>query len=99
MDFVHIIGFVAGFGTTFAALPDLIAMLRRRSSVGMNPRMAAILAVFQSLWVIYGQFVGSRNVVMWSAIAVCVNALTVGAYYYFSRAEKQKVAGRPMDGG
>jgi MtN3 and saliva related transmembrane protein len=92
MDVVHIIGFVAGCGTTFAALPDLVAMLRRRSSVGMNPRMAAILAVFQVLWVIYGYFVGSRNVVMWSSIAVCVNALTVGAYYYFSRAEKRKLA-------
>ena len=34
----EILGFVAGFGTTFAAMPDLIAMLRRRSSAGMNPR-------------------------------------------------------------
>jgi hypothetical protein len=28
----EIIGFLAGLGTTFAAMPDLIAMLRRRSS-------------------------------------------------------------------
>jgi hypothetical protein len=28
----EVVGFVAGFGTTFAALPDLIAMLKRRSS-------------------------------------------------------------------
>jgi hypothetical protein len=35
-------GFVEGMGTTFAVLPDLIAMLRRRSTEGMNPRMAAI---------------------------------------------------------
>ena len=40
-------GFVAGLGTTFAALPDLISMLRRRSSAGMNPRMAAIIGAFQ----------------------------------------------------
>lgn len=33
----EIFGLVAGFGTTFAALPDLIVMLRRRSSKGMNP--------------------------------------------------------------
>ncbi len=26
MDLTQIIGFVTGFGTTFAALPDLIAM-------------------------------------------------------------------------
>ena len=25
----EVVGFVAGFGTTFAALPDLVAMLRR----------------------------------------------------------------------
>lgn len=42
----EIVGLVAGAGTTFAALPDLIAMLRRRSSKGMNPRMAAIMGVF-----------------------------------------------------
>jgi uncharacterized protein with PQ loop repeat len=49
----EILGFVAGFGTTFAALPDLIAMLRRRSSAGMNPRIVAIMGVFQILWVYY----------------------------------------------
>jgi len=33
----EIVGIVAGFGTTFAALPDLIGMLKRRSSKGMKP--------------------------------------------------------------
>ena len=50
----EIIGILAGFGMTFAAMPDLVAMLRRRSSAGMNPRMAAIMAVFQILWIYYG---------------------------------------------
>jgi MtN3 and saliva related transmembrane protein len=88
MDLTQIIGFVAGFGTTFAALPDLIAMLKRRSSVGMNPRMAAILGSFQILWVIYGLMIGSRNIVMWNVIAVITNYLTVAAYMYFRRREK-----------
>ena len=43
----EIFGFVAGLGTTFAALPDLITMLKRRSSAGMNPRMAAIIVSFR----------------------------------------------------
>ena len=89
MELSQIIGFVARAGTTFAALPDLIAMLRRRSSVGMNPRMAAILASFQVLWVIYGTMIGSRSVVMWSVIAVCVNSFTVAAYSYFAGVEKR----------
>ena len=43
----EIVGLVAGFGTTFAAVPDLLKMLKRRSSKGMNPSMAGIMAVFQ----------------------------------------------------
>ena len=84
MELTQIIGFVAGFGTTFAALPDLIAMLKRRSNVGMNPTMAAIMGFFQILWVIYGLKIGSRNVVMWNLIAIAVNFFTVAAYFYFA---------------
>jgi len=90
----EIVGLVAGFGTTFAALPDLIAMLRRRSSAGMNPRMAAIMGVFQILWVYYGLLILSRPVVVWNVIAVLVNFISVGAYFYFVRKEKQSGAAR-----
>ncbi len=88
----EIVGVVAGFGTTFAAMPDLIAMLRRRSSAGMNPRMAAIMGVFQVLWVYYGLLILSRPVVLWNIIAVLVNSLSVGAYLFFAREEKRQKA-------
>jgi len=79
----EVLGLVAGFGTTFAALPDLIAMFRRQSSAGMNPRMAAIMGVFQILWVYYGLLIASRPVILWNVIAVLVNFVSVGAYFYF----------------
>ena len=88
LDRSDVLGLVAGFGTTFAALPDLIAMLRRRSSAGMNPRMAAIMGVFQILWVYYGLLIASRPVVVWNVVAVVVNFVSVGAYLYFVRKEK-----------
>ena len=68
----EVVGILAGFGTTFAAMPDLIAMLKRRSSAGMNPRMAMIMGVFQILWVYYGLLIVSRPVVLWNVIAVLV---------------------------
>jgi uncharacterized protein with PQ loop repeat len=86
----EILGFVAGFGTTFAALPDLIAMLKRKSSSGMNPRMVTIMGVFQILWVYYGLLILSRPVILWNIIAVLINSLTVGAYVYFVRKEKRQ---------
>lgn len=82
-----VVGFVAGFGTTFAALPDLIAMLKRRSSKGMNPRMAAIMGAFQILWVWYGLLIVSQPVVLWNIVAVTTNFISVGAYFYFARRE------------
>jgi uncharacterized protein with PQ loop repeat len=86
----EVVGLVAGFGTTFAALPDLLAMLRRRSCAGMNPRMSAIMGVFQILWVYYGLLILSRPVVVWNVIAVVTNFLSVGAYFHFARKEKSK---------
>ena len=86
----EVVGLLAGFGTTFAALPDLIAMLRRRSSAGMNPRMAAIMGVFQILWVYYGLLIVSRPVVIWNVIAVFTNFFSVGAYRYFVRKERSQ---------
>ena len=86
----EILGFVAGLGTTFAAVPDLVAMLRRRSSAGINPRMAAIMGVFQILWVYYGLLIASRPVIAWNVIAVLINFLSVGAYRYFVRKEKRQ---------
>ena len=86
----EILGFVAGFGTTFAALPDLVAMLRRRSSAGINARMAAIMGAFQILWVYYGLLIASRPVIAWNVIAVLVNFMSVGAYLYFVRKEKRQ---------
>jgi MtN3 and saliva related transmembrane protein len=88
-----IFGLVAGFGTTFAAVPDLVAMFRRRSSAGMNPRMAAILGIFQILWVYYGLLIASRPVVAWNTIAVLINFLSVAAYHHFTSKGK---SGQPF---
>ena len=88
----EIIGFLAGLGTTFAAVPDLLAMLRRRSTAGMNPRMAAIMAVFQILWIYYGLLIASRPVIAWNLIAVCINSLSVAAFRHFRRREHAQIS-------
>ncbi|MGA9307569.1 MAG: SemiSWEET family transporter [Candidatus Sulfotelmatobacter sp.] len=84
----EVIGIVAGFGTTFAAVPDLVAMLRRRSGAGMNLRMTAIMGAFQVLWVYYGLLILSRPVIAWNVVAVLINFLSVGAYFHFVGKEK-----------
>jgi MtN3 and saliva related transmembrane protein len=86
----EIFGFVAGLGTTFAALPDLLAMFRRRSSAGMNPRMATITGTFQILWIYYGWLIVSRPVMLWNLMGVLINFLSFAAYRHFRRLEKTR---------
>ncbi len=86
----EVLGMVAGFGTTFAAVPDLIKMFRRRSSKGMNPSMACIMGIFQIVWVYYGLLILSRPVVVWNVIAVVINFLSVGSYFRFARRERNQ---------
>ena len=85
----EVLGFVAGFGTTFAAVPDLVKMLRRRSSQGINPTMAAIMGAFQIVWVYYGLLILSRPVIAWNVIAVLINFGSVAAYFRFARLERK----------
>ena len=89
----EIVGFIAGFGTTFAAIPDLVSMIRRRSSQGINPTMASIMAVFQIAWIYYGLLTLSRPVIVWNIVGVAANSLTVWAYKNFSRSEREEAAG------
>lgn len=86
-------GLVAGFGTAFAALPDLVKMLRRQSSKGINPTMAGIMGVFQIAWVYYGLLIASRPVIAWNLIAVVTSFLTVMAYRRFARRERNQEKG------
>ena len=76
----EVVGFVAGLGTTFAAVPDLIGMLKRRSSKGINPTMAGIIGVSQVVWIYYGLLIASRPVVVWNMVGVVINFVTVAAY-------------------
>src|SRR5438128_12113325 len=66
----EIFGFVAGFGTTFAAVPDLSAMLRSRSEGGRYARMGAMMAVVQLLREYYALLPDSRLASPWTALAV-----------------------------
>lgn len=86
----EIVGFVAGFGTTFAALPDLLRMLKQQSTRGTNPTMPAVMAVFQVVWLYYGVLIDSRPIIIWNVIAVVVNSLSVAAYLHFARREKSR---------
>jgi MtN3 and saliva related transmembrane protein len=90
----EIFGFLAGLGPTVAALPDLVRMVRRRSSAGLNPTMAGITGSFQLLWIYYGLLIGSRPVIAWNVLGALINLVTVAAYVRIASGQQREVAGR-----
>jgi MtN3 and saliva related transmembrane protein len=56
----------------------------------MNPTMAGIMGVFQIVWVYYGLLIASRPVILWNLVAIMINFLSVGAYIYFVRRERNQ---------
>lgn len=51
----------------------------------MNPRMAAIMGVFQIFWIYYGLVIASRAVIEWNRIAVLTNAFSALASISFGK--------------
>jgi MtN3 and saliva related transmembrane protein len=51
------------------------------------------MGTFQVVWVYYGFLIDSKPVIVWNVIAVAINFLMVGAYFYFAAAERR--AGSP----
>ena len=56
-------------------------MIRRRSSKGVNPTMASIMAVFQIAWIYYGLLILSRPVIVWNVIGMLTNSVTIWAHW------------------
>ena len=50
------------------------------------------MGLFQIVWVYYGLLIASRPVIVWNIVAVLINSLMVGAYFYFVRNEKVEPA-------
>jgi len=52
--------------------------------------MAAIMGLFQIVWVYYGLLIASRPVIAWNTVAVMINSLSVRAYFRFARNEREQ---------
>ena len=54
--------------------------------------MGTIMGAFELLWIYNRLLIASRAVTVWNVIPVCINLLTLGAYAYFVRKEKERRA-------
>ena len=75
MDFITILGLVAGALTTVAFLPQMFQIWRRKSAKDVSYVMLIIFMTGLSLWLIYGIILGALPVIIANAVTLCFNLI------------------------
>lgn len=82
MSIKTIVGFLAGAGTTFSFLPQLIRVIRQGSAQGLSPSTFMIHTTGVSCWIAYGILARDWIIVLFNSIT-CSLTLIIWAYIFF----------------
>lgn len=75
MDYITVIGLVAGFLTTVSFLPQVIRTWKTKSTKDISFYMFSILTVGIFLWMIYGFLIDSLPVILANAVSLILSAV------------------------
>lgn len=54
MEFIEILGFVAGVCTSAASIPQIVKIIKEKKAADVSPMMFIVLLAGNSLWAYYG---------------------------------------------
>lgn len=77
MEFVNLLGFVAGTLTTISLLPQLIQTWRTKSARDISLEMFCILAAGILLWIIYGIRIRAYPIIICNSVALAFIAAII----------------------
>ncbi len=78
MDWVKLLGLIAGICTTVAAVPQLIKAWRSKKVEDVSPPMFAILILGVFLWTYYGILKEDLPIILTNGLSVLLNATMLG---------------------
>ena len=81
-----IVGFIAGFVTTGANLPQVWKTYRNKSGEGLSFRMLLTLAIGLGLWIIYGIMSKSLPLIVTNVVVLVLILSLIGMKLKFDRA-------------
>jgi MtN3 and saliva related transmembrane protein len=85
-EFTTIVGFMAGFVTTAANLPQVWKTYRSKSGEGLSFRMLLALAIGLGLWIVYGTMSMLPPLIMTNAVALLLILFLLGMKLKYDRA-------------
>lgn len=91
MDYVIIVGLVAGFTTTIGYIPQIIKGYRSGRMDDVSVFMPFVLMVGMGLWLAYGILLQDIPIILWNAVSVSLNAVIILMKFRFSRKDNVPV--------
>lgn len=73
MDYISVIGFIAGTFTTASFLPQAFKIYRSKQTRDLSLPMYVILFIGVILWVVYGVLVMSLPVIIANSVVISLN--------------------------
>lgn len=72
---INYLGYVAGFLTTFALVPQIMRIYKLKSAreISVLYNTAMLLGII--LWLVYGIILGLSPLIVWNSIGMCLTAL------------------------
>ena len=70
MDTAQLVGFVAGFLTTIAFIPQVLKIWKSKSAKDVSLRTYSALTIGLSLWLIYGVLLVEPAIILWNAVTL-----------------------------
>lgn len=85
-ELTTIVGFIAGFVTTAANVPQVWKTYRSRSGEGLSFRMLLALAIGLGLWMVYGILSKLLPLILTNAVVLLLILSLIGMKLKFDRA-------------
>jgi MtN3 and saliva related transmembrane protein len=73
MDFMEVIGIVAGICTSSSVIPQLVKTVRTKKATDVSLLMFVVLLTGNSLWVYYGADMGDVPIVATNILSILLN--------------------------
>jgi len=73
MDAITLLGLLAGAGTTFGFVPQLVKILRTKSTHDISLWMYVVITTGILLWLIYGVIIGSIPVIAANSVTLVIS--------------------------
>lgn len=90
-NFVIVIGYIAGFLTTFCTLPQIITVIRNKSAANVSVLTFIFLLIGQLSWVVYGTLKSDVQIIVANTVSSILTLIMIFCTIYFNRTFTQQI--------